>query len=430
MMIKLTIITDKTTSQIISRALLILAGLFISSLVHAQEIQLDKIAAIVNNDVIMVSELRNESIKIKRSSKTKLSGKALAKEVLEKLILEKIQVQRAKALGVKVDDAALNEALLSIAKQNKLDLEQFRVALIQEGFNYKEFRERIRSKIFMDILRKRQQGRNKQISENEVDELIQAESFTLNKDVEYHLVDILLPNPNGTMVKQFNSNLKRAQQVRKKLLGNKKLSAATIAKMGATSKDLGWKNLQSLSPAYIRTLSLMGEGELSTIVRDKRGFHILKLIEQRGGKRKLTQQANVRHILISAEDPKARLKATQIRNKILAGQSFSKLAKQHSADKGSATKGGSLGIADPKGYVPPFAKAVQTLPLNTLSRPIQTRFGWHLIEVLERKTSDQTREAIKLQAQSLLSDKKKTNEYSNWLQGLRDQAFVEYRIKL
>jgi len=407
----------------------LLITLFALSSVQARDVPLDKIAAVVNNDVVMLSEVLQTARKIKESGNTRLSDSELVKKVLEKLILEKIQVQKAKEIGVKIDNVALNEAMQRIAAQNKLNLEQFRVALKGEGLNYKDFRETIREKLYIDTLKKRQQGRNKKISENEVDSLIQSESLTLSKDVQYHLVDILFPAPNGISVKQFNTRYKQAQNLRKRLLAKSdKLSQAIIAKAGASKKDLGWKSSQSLSPVFLRTLSLMGEGELSNVVRDAVGFHILKLVEQRGGKRKIAQQAQARHILISNDTPNAKLKATQIRNKILAGESFAKLAQLNSADKGSAANGGDLGMADPAGFVPPFANAVRTLPLNTLSQPIKTRFGWHLIEVLERKTTDQTREALKLQAQSLISDKNKSEEYNNWLQGLMDEAFIEYRL--
>lgn len=408
---------------------LLLITFFAFSPVQSREVPLDRIAAVVNNDVVMLSEVLQTARKIKEAGAIQLSDKELVKKVLEKIVLDKIQVQKAKEIGIRIDNAALNEAMQRIATQNKLNLQQFRVALKGEGINYKEFRETIREKLYIDSLKKRQQGRNKKISENEVDSLIQSESLTLNKNVQYHIVDILLPAPNGVSVKQFNTRLKQAQNLRKKLLAKSdQLSQAVISKSGANSKDIGWKSSQSLSPVFLRTLSLMGVGELSDVVRDARGFHILKLIEQRGGKRKIVQQAQVRHILISKDTPNAKLKAVQIRNKILAGESFAKLAKANSADKGSASNGGDLGMADPAGFVPPFANAVRTLPLNTLSQPIKTRFGWHLIEVLERKSTDKTREALKLQAQSLLSEKNKSEEYKNWLQGLMDEAFIDYRL--
>ena len=409
--------------------LIICCGILAQS-VNSDDLPMDSIAAVVNDDIIMVSEVRSAASRVNPSTASELTQQALFKEVLDKLILDKIQVQRAKAVGIKIDDAAVDEAMQSIAAQNKLDLQQFRVALIKEGVNYKDFRESIRNRLYSETLRKRQQSSNNNISEKEVDELIQAESYSLSNGVEYHLIDIVLPNTNSQSVKQFNQNLNRAQQLRKQLLGKKEISATTISKMGATSKNLGWQNSQTLSPAYIRTLSLMGPGELSTIVRDPKGFHILKLLEQRGGNNKQVMKARVRHILITATDPQAKLKATQVRNKILAGEDFAKLAKEMSADKGSAEIGGELPLANPAAYVPPFAAAVTTLPLNSLSEPVQTQFGWHIIEVLDRQQSDQTREAIKLQAQTLISEKKQIDEFNNWLQGLRDEAFVEYRMKL
>jgi len=396
--------------------------------VHAQEVSLDRIAALVNNDVVMLSEVRNLASRIKQSGSS-LSNNDLIKDALEKIILEKVQLQRAKELGIKIDNTALNQALLGIAKQNKLNLEQFRVALGREGIDYKQFRNSIRDRLYVDSLRKRQQGRNQKITESEIDDLIQSESINLNQNVQYHIVDILIPAKNGLSVPQFNKSLIRAQSLRKKIIGRNDITVQKLlTNVGATKKDLGWKDATALTPTYLRALSLIGEGELTTIIRDSNGFHILKLVEQRGGKRKITKQARVRHILIAKTVPNARIKAVQLRNKILAGENFAKLAKENSADTGSASDGGNLGFTDPASFVPPFAAAVNTLPLNSLSQPIQTRFGWHIIEVLERKVTDQTREALKLQAQSLITDKKNSQEYKNWLQGIRDEAFVEYRI--
>lgn len=422
-------ITNKALLAKIKWILSIVLIITAFSSTQAKEVALDRIAAVVNNDVIMLSEVLKIARRVKQSGQSKLSDNDLIKELLDKIILERLQLQKAQEIGVNIDDVAVNQAMQRIASQNKLNLEQFRIALKGEGINYKEFRESIREKLYVDALKKRQRGRNKKITENEIDGLIQSESYSLNRDVQYHLIDILLPAPNGISVKQFNLRMRKAQILRRKLIAKPiELDLNQIKKVGATNRDLGWKSSQSLSPVFMRTLSLMEEGELSNVIRDARGFHILKLVEQRGGKRKLTKQARVRHILISNEVANARLKSIQIRNKILAGENFAKLAKANSADTGSASAGGNLGMTDPSIFVPPFASAVRTLPLNTLSQPIKTRFGWHLIQVLERKTTDKTREALKLQAQSLISEKNQSSEYKNWLQGLMDEAFIEYRL--
>ena len=425
------IINTRTIQLLISKSLLslmLLLSLF-GATTYAEDIALDKIVAIVNDDVVMFSEVRRVALRYKQSGQKNLSDKDIIKEILDKIILEKVQLQRAKDVGIKIDDAALNKAMANIAEQNKLNLAQFKIALTQEGHNYDQFRENLRDRLYIDALQKNHRRGRQKITESAVDDLIRAESLSINKETQYHLLDVLIPAVNGISVPQFNRQLKKAQLLRKQLIGKTASNFATIAKrMGASQKDLGWKKSQALSPAYVRTLSLMGVGELSDIVRDPSGFHILKLIEQRGGKRKITQQAKVRHILISKSDAQAKLKATQLRHQILAGGNFAKLAEANSADKGSAKQGGELGLTDPGSFVPPFAKAVISLPLNTLSQPVQTRFGWHLIEVLERKATDQTREALKAQAESLLNKKNQSDDTKNWLQGLRDQAYIEYRL--
>ncbi len=396
----------------------------------AQDIPLDRIAAVVNSDVVMLSEVRSAAAQLKKSN-PQMDNRLLLKEALDKLIMIRLQIQKAKESGIKIDDSIVNEAVLSIAKQNKLKLEQFRVALKREGIDYKTFRENIREKLALDALRKRQQGRRNIITEQEVDDLIKAESYQLNKDVQYQLQDILLAVPNGSSVAQFNASYNKASQLRQKLLAKQQFLASPILKKyHASGKDLGWQNIRTLSPAYVRTLSLMQVGEISPLIRDPKGLHIVKLVDKKGGKRKITQQVHVRHILIPADEPNARIKALQIRQQIQAGKNFAALAKQFSADKGSAAKGGDLGTVQPDVFVPPFAHAVSTLPVNALSQPVKTRFGWHLIQVLERSKSDQTRDALKAQAQALISGKKQTDKYKLWLKGLRQNAFIEYRLTI
>jgi peptidyl-prolyl cis-trans isomerase SurA len=425
-------IFNKTQSlqflQIILSALLLFT--LVSNGAYAKDVGLDKIVAIVNDDVVMFSEIKPIILRMKQAGQTQLSEKAMVKEVLDKVILDKIQIQRAKQVGINIKEVTLDKAMSGIAAQNKLSLSQLKVALNNEGLNYNQFRDNLRNKLTIDALQKSQRrGRQQKISESQVDDLIRAESLNLNKDTQYHLLDILVPAANGLSVAKFNQQLKKAQQLKIKLIAQPSNKIATIIKrFGASQQDLGWKKSQSLSPAYVRALSLLDMGELTDAVRDARGFHILKLIEQRGGNRKITQQARVRHILIPTSNPQAKVKAAQLRNKILAGGNFATLARTNSADTGSAQNGGDLGMMDPASFVPPFAKAVVSLPLNTLSQPIQTRFGWHLIEVLERKASDNTREALKLQAQSILNKKQLGDNTKNWLQGLRDQSYVEYRL--
>ncbi len=408
---------------------LLLFSLF-NNAVSATERGLDKIVAIVNDDVVMFSEIKPIILRMKQSGQAKGNDQSLVKEVLDKIILDKIQLQHAKRVGITIKETTLDRAMNTIAAQNKLSLAQLKIALRNEGLNYNQFRNNLRHKLTIDALQKSQRGSSQQkITESQIDDLIRAESLNLSKNTEYLLVDIFLPAANGISVEQFNKTLIKAQQLRIKLVGQSTdRKIRFIKQFGASKQNLGWKKSQELSPAFIRALSLLGVGELTDVVRDARGFHILKLLEQRGGSRKMSQLAKVRHILIPNSEPQAREKAIQLRKQILAGGNFAALARTHSADTGSAQKGGDLGIMDPGSFVPPFAKAVTSLALNTVSQPIKTRFGWHLIEVLERKTSDNTREALKQQAQEILTKKELSNNTKSWLQGLRDQAYIEYRL--
>lgn len=405
-------------------------SLLITNAHAASDAPLDRIAAVVNSDVIMLSEVRALANRLKKAN-PEVDDRTLIKEALDKLVMTRLQVQKAKESGIKIDDNLVNEAVESIARQNKLNLEQFRIALAKEGFDYKTFRQTIREKLLLEALRKRQQGRRSVITEQEVDDLIKSESYQLNKDVQYHLQDILLPAPNGLSVAQFNAAYKKAGRLRQQLLGKQQfLESKALKKYRASGKDLGWQGVNNLKPAFVRALSLMQVGEISPLIRDPQGLHILKLVDKKGGQKKITQQAHVRHILIPDSEPNARIKLLQLRQKILAGADFASLAKQFSSDKGSAAKGGDLGTVNPDVFVPPFAHAVKTLPINTLSQPIKTRFGWHLVQVLERTTSDQTRDALKAQAQNLISAKKQSDQYKLWLQGLRDNAYIDVRLSI
>ena len=388
------------------------------------EQSLDHIAAIVNNDIVMMSSVLQQTKHLKVTSPESADNK-LIKKALEQLVLIKIQIQRGKELGIIIDDVMLNRTIEGIATQNKLSLADFQKALQREGFEYTTFREEIRNRLMIDALKQRQSGRRSNISEQEITDLIFSQASALNKDAQYHLQDILIPAANGIPLAHFNSARDKAQQLRRQLLKQTKFSSN-----GVTTDDLGWKDSNELPLAYKRVLSLMGVDEISPVIHDSKGFHILKLIEKRGGGKNLQQQVHVRHILISNSDSKGQQKANALRQKLLAGEDFATLATTHSADPGSAVNGGDLGWATPTTYVPAFASIVKILAIKTISPIIKTKFGWHIIQVLERKTMDKSREALRTSAKSLLFKKKNKDGYKTWLQGLRDDAFVEYRLKL
>ena len=425
-----------TTSMIISAIksffsfkLFIFPTLYLSALVFssqsatATEQSLDRIAAIVNNDIVMMSSVLKQAKRLKTASPESTDSK-LIKQALEQLVLVRIQVQRGKELGIIIDDVMLNRTIEGIATQNNLSLADFQKALQREGFEYSTFREEIRNRLMIDALKQRQSGRGSNISEQEVTDLIFSQASTLNKDAEYHLQDILISAANGTPLAQFNSARDKAQRMRRQLL-----KQTNFASEGLTTDDLGWKNSSELPLAYKRILSLMGVDEISPVIHDSRGFHILKLVEKRGGGKNLQQQVHARHILISDSSDKGQQKTNILRQQLLAGADFATLASTNSADPGSAANGGDLGWATPTTYVPAFASIVKTLSIKTISPIIKTKFGWHIIQVLERKTVDKSRDALRASAKSIISKKKNKDGYETWLQGVRDDAFVEYRLQ-
>lgn len=407
-------------------ATLVFGSLLLSTqLSMAASQPLDRIAAVVNEDIVMLSSVLSRAKKLKAVSPN-ADDKTLIAQALDQLILIKVQTQYGKALGIVVDDVMLNRTIEGIARQNNLSLGDFRLALQKQGVEYSDFREDIRSRLIINALKQRHQsGSRANISEQEINDLIFSQASAINQNAQYHLQDILIAAPNGTALSQFNIAKRKAENIRKKLLGQK-----TFATDGIETNDLVWKTAQELPAAFTRVLSLMGVNEISPVVHDSRGFHILKLIAKRGGSQQLELQAHVRHILIPDTSKKGQQKAMSIRKKLLAGANFASLARANSADKGSAVNGGDLGWATPKNYVPAFANTVRTAPLNAISQPVKTKFGWHIIQVLERKKVDTSQETIRASAKSILAKKKNKGSYDKWLQGIRDEAFIEYRLKL
>ena len=390
----------------------------------AAEQSLDRIAAVVNSDIVMLSSVLQQAKRLKASAADS-SNNQLIKQALEQLVLIKIQVQRGKALGIIVDDVMLNRTIENIARQNKLSLADFQQALQREGFDYKTFREEIRSRLIIDALKQRQAGKRAVISEQEVTDLIFSQAAQLNKDAQYQLQAILIPAANGISLAQFNQARNKSQQLRSQLLKQTNFTTTNF-----TTEDMGWKMTTELPLAYTHALSLMGVDEISPIIHDSKGFHILKLLAKRGGRQNLQQQVHARHILIGKDNNEGLIKAKAIRQQLQNGKDFATLAKINSADKSNATNGGDLGWATPSTYVAAFAEVVKTSPINSISQPIETKFGWHIIQVLERKQVDFSRDALRASAKSILSKKKNKDGYTTWLKGIRDDAFVEYRLKL
>ena len=399
---------------------------------------LDSIVAVVNDDVITRYDLDaryDRTVQQLKARNIPLPARAvLEKQLLERMIDDRIQLEYAKQTGIRVDGPTLDKALNRIAAQNNMNLEQFRTALAKEGMAFNKFRDDIRDEIILQRLRERDVDSKVNVTEAEVDAYLENQAKQGQED-EYNFDHILIRIPEAATTEQIQKQRARAQKVLDELR-----KGADFAQLSASYSDasnaldggnVGWRRGSQLPTVFADILAKMQPGQVSDIIRSSNGFHILKLVDKRGQNSKMVvQQTHVRHILIktnelvSATDAKNRL--LQIRERLLNGASFADMARQYSDDS-SAAKGGDLGWVSPGETVPEFEHAMNALKPGEISQPVQTPFGFHLIEVLARRDQDVTKERQRLLARQALRERKIEAAREEWLRQLRDSAYVEYR---
>lgn len=414
---------------------------YAQSTLKRQIIPLDRIVAIVNDEPITLYELNDRTRTVMQQLQkqgTPLPKRdVIEKQVLERMIMDRAQLQLAKETGVRVDDAQLAAALQKIAEENKLTTVEFRHALEKEGINFNKFREDIRNEIILVRLRERDIDNRLLISENEIDQFLKTASAQQGADVDYNLAQILVRVPEQASPEQIQEKKKRADLALAELK-----SGADFGQVAASYSDapdalkggvVGWRPGGQIPSLFLEALAKLQPEQTSGVLRSPNGFHIIKLLAKRGKDAPLiVQQSRVRHILIksnelvSENDAKYRL--GQLKERLDNGADFAQIARLHSEDP-SASRGGELGWISPGDTVPPFEAAVAALKLNQTSEPIQTPFGWHLIQVLERRTEDVSGERQRLSARNEIRARKADEAYQEWLRQLRDRAYVEYRLE-
>ncbi len=386
---------------------------------------LDRVVAVVNKDVILDSQVQQLARRLQVSGSEVTDNNKLLQQALNNLISERLQLQAASRVGITPDKASIDKAVNSVAASNNLSLEQFKQALQSRGINYQGFRETITSQLIINSLKQRRSNQDSTVSDQEINDLITAESRQITADRSYKIQDLMIPAPANADIASYNQAKRNAVQLRKLALDSKDFMKAKLSNSSAT--DLGWQSSNNLSFAFLAELAKLERGQISSIVEDARGFHVLKLVDHRGGKETKSQQVRVRHILISSSQPNAQAKINSLRQQIVGGADFGFVAKANSDDTGSAINAGDLGWSDSKRYVPEFAKAAETLPVKSLSPVIKTKFGYHILEVLDRRETDTSRRALELQARKLIQTKKQEQDYDAWVQGLRSSAFIEIK---
>jgi peptidyl-prolyl cis-trans isomerase SurA len=361
----------------------------------------------------------------------------IERQVLERLIIEKVQLQYARETGARVDDLELDRTVSRVAEGNKLSLTEFRKTLERDAINFDEFREELRNEILMNRLRDREVTAKITVSEGEIENLLLEQGERKDIATEYNIAHILVRVPEQATPEQLEARRARAEEAVKRLK-----DGAEFAQVAATYSDapdslqggvIGWRSQQRLPELYVEALTALKPGDISGVFRSPAGFHLLKLLELRGaGAPLLVEQAHVRHILVRTNElvseDEAKRKLLNLRERIVNGVNFAELARLNS-DDGSASRGGDLGWIYPGDTVTEFERAFTELKQMDVSQPVKTPFGWHLIQVLERRTADMSSERKRLEARKALLDRKGDEAYQEWLRQLRDRAYVEMRLE-
>jgi peptidyl-prolyl cis-trans isomerase SurA len=403
--------------------------------------QVDRIVAVVNDEVITQNDL-NERVGLITRQLQRQGGQLPAAEVLNKQILERmindlILVQQAKETGIKVDDATLEKTIDRIAQENNLSRSDFRVALERDGVGFTRFREDIRNEILLARLREREVDNAVVVTDAEVETELARESKEKSSDSEFRLSHILVLVPAQATAEQIEQRRRRAMQALSELR-----KGTNFAQVAATFSDapdalqggnLGWRAAARLPALFTDALGKLQDNEVSDILRSPNGFHIVKLLEKRGKAAVAgVQQTHVRHILLRTReglsDTEARDRLARLRERIVGGADFAEIAKVNSEDA-TASKGGDLGWITAGDTVPEFERVMNALADNAVSEPVQTPFGWHLVQVLGRRSDELSEDRRKLAARQAIRARKADETYQDWLRQSRDRAFVENRFE-
>lgn len=407
----------------------------------AEVVKLDRIVAIVDQTVITEQELegriRSVTAQLAKQGTELPPENILRKQILERLISDTLQLQYAAQTGLKVDDNQLDKTIERIAEQNKMTLTEFGEALSADGISMRKFRADIRSEITIARLREREVESRVNVTESEIDNFLTTQASSNESTDEFEISHILIRTPEEGATEEVQKAKAKVDDAIKALQ-----DGTSFAKVSASFSDapnaleggsLGWKTSTQLPALFLDALKTMQAGDVSAALRSPNGFHILKLTNKRGGNSPLViEQTHARHILIKLSEimseTEGKQKMAGIKERLDNGDKFEVLARQFSED-GTASNGGDLGWVNPGDTVPQFEKAMNELKDNQISEPIRSPFGWHIIQVLERRKQDMSKEAARLKARQEIRTRKADEAYQDWVRELRDRAYVELRLE-
>ena len=403
---------------------------------------LDRIVAIVNDDVIASSELdaRLDTVReqLRGSGASLPPPDVLRRQVLDRLVIERLQLQRARDSGIRIDDETLNRAMQRLAEQNALTLRQFRDVLEREGYGFATFREEIRDDLMISEVRRREVESQVRISQRDIDHYL---STAGNREAaerdQYRIGHILIGVPGEASPEEVAEARSRAERVLGEIRGGADFTSMAVAhsdgQQALEGGDLGWRKAADLPTIFVDAVLRLAVGEVTDPIRSPSGFHLVKLVDKRGGERQIVEQTRARHILVVLDELTNETEAIRqlqaLRERIVNGEVFGELARLHSDDPGSAPKGGELGWINPGSTVPEFERVMNSLAPGGISEPFESQFGWHLVQVLERREHDDTEAARRAEALRRLRARRIEEEMQTWIRQVRAEAYVEYRLE-
>lgn len=398
---------------------------------------LDRIVAVVGEDVVLQSELDRDVSRITaqyaQNPQQLPPHDVLERQVLDRLILQKLQLARADDTGVKVSDAEIDRSMGEIAQQNGLELSQLRGALVQQGIDYDQFRRNVRDQLIVRTLRQRIAQSRAQVSDAEIDSLIRNGNL---RGGQLHLGYIVVNVPDGATPDQIDEAQRKAEEAKKQIDDGMDFSAAAIRYSSAQNAlqggDLGWRNRDELPPALADAADKLQEGQVSPPMRGPNGFHIIKLLGKRDGGAQMVTEYHARHILMKPSEllssAEAQKQLAAVRQKIVAGEDFEKAAKESSQDDATARLGGDLGWFSGTAYGSRVAEQLQNMKPGDVSQPFETDAGWHILQLVDTRSTDKSGELQRDQARNILFQRKAEDEYESFLRQIRSEAYVDIRL--
>ncbi|HHJ36388.1 MAG TPA: molecular chaperone SurA [Gammaproteobacteria bacterium] len=419
---------------------IILFGIYLSILPGVSQATLkplDHIIAIVNEDVITNSMLNDRVQDFRKQLQleqlSRIDPETLEKQVLERIVRDTIQLQKAKKFGITVDDLMLNRMLEQLAKSNNMSLEVFRQTIESEGLAYTRFREQTRKELIIKQLQQRLVASKINVSDQEVQQYIEQNELFDSSKISYHLRHILIATPESAKPEDIKKAKQKAESVYEKIQAGENFADIAIKESSGRNAlkggDLGERKANELPQLFVNAVKGLKPGETSKPVKSASGFHLLHMVSS-SNDQLMVEQIHARHILIrpsnKISDEQARKMLTKLKIRIENGEKFSMLASQYSEDPSSKTQGGDLGWAGPGDFVGTFENVANSLSIGQVSEPFKSPFGWHILEVLERRDHDQAKSNKENQARNAIRKRKIDEELRLWLRRIRDEAYVEY----